>query len=153
MPLYVQGSIAQPAAGADLSYLPDFTDAFRLLTLRVQLTTAVAAANRYPHFQFVTASGEVMHEVVAAAAQVASTTITYLLVGAGGSSTNGGVLTDNTSGLALPDIWWPAGTRLRTATTAIQAADQWSSSFFTLHVGREHEHLQYLMEIAENTAE
>lgn len=145
---YVQGSLAKIAAGVDLSEIPNYGDSFRLLTLRAELVTSATVANRYPHFQFVSPSGQVLHEVVPMTAQAASVTTFYNLVAASGSANEGSGVNDNVSSLALPDLWWPAGTTVRTTTTELQVADQWSGVYWSALVGEEWEHLRLLAEIA-----
>lgn len=148
MSQFVQGSIQNPAAGADLAITPVTGEAWRLLTLRATLTTAVAVANRVPHFQIIDQSGTVVHEIVAVAAETASSVVTYQLTCGNGAPYQGGAAFDGVSGIALPDIWFPAGFKIKTATTAIAAADQWSAISWALRVGDEYEHLALLREIA-----
>lgn len=145
---YIQGSVAQPAAGADLSEIPNYGDAFRLLTLHAKFVTSATVANRYPHFQFVSPSGEIIHEVVPSAAQVAGATTYYDLCGGNGASFDGTAVHDNVVSLSLPDFWFPAGTKVLTLTTGIAAGDQWSSIFWSALVGEEWQHLRLLEEIA-----
>jgi len=145
---YVQGSVATPTAGLDIAEIPNYSDTFRLLTLRAEFVTAAAVANRYPHFQFVSPSGDVIHEIVPQTAQAAGATVTYDLVGGSGSANEGSTLNDGVSSLSLPDFWFPAGTKVRTLTTGLQAADQWSNVFWSALVGEEWQHLRLLEEIA-----
>lgn len=74
--------------------------------------------------------------------------ITYNLIAASGSANEGSGVNDDVSSLALPDLWWPAGTTLRTTTTALQVGDQWSGVYWSALVGEEWEHLRLLAEIA-----
>ena len=149
---YTSGSIVSPVAGADISYVLSNRDSVRLTTLRAKLVTSATVANRYGHFQFVDPSGDILHEVVAQAAQAAGATVTYDLVGGSGSMNEGSSIYDGLSSLPLPDLWFPPGTSIVTKTTGIQAGDQWSSIFFTALVGREWEHLELLAEIAQSMA-
>ena len=145
---YVNGSVPVPLVGHDLAEIPNYGDSYRLLTLRAVLTTSATVASRFPHFQFVTPSGQVLHEVVPMADQAASLAITYNLIAASGSANEGSGVNDDVSSLALPDLWWPAGTTLRTTTTALQVGDQWSGVYWSALVGEEWEHLRLLAEIA-----
>lgn len=145
---YIQGSVPNPLVGHDLTDVPNYGDEYRLLTLRAVLTTSATVANRYPHFQFVSPSGQVVHEVVPMTAQVASTVVTYNLIAASGSANEGSQVNDGVASLALPDLWWPTGTKLRTTTTALQAGDQWSAIYWSALVGEEWEHLKLLADIA-----
>lgn len=145
---YIQGSLAQPAAGVELSELPNYSDTFRLLTLRAKLVTSATVSNRWPHFQFVSPSGNVVHEIAPHAAQVASAAIYYDLCGAGGAAFEGSAVNDDVSSLSLPDFWWPAGTTVVTSTTNLQSGDVWEDVYWSALVGEEFEHLKWLAQIA-----
>lgn len=145
---YIQGSEANPGAGNELSNVPNYGDAYRLLSLRVKLVTSATVANRFPHFQFVSPSGTIIHEVVPSAAQVASKTIYYDLCGADGAANEGSAVNDDVSSLSLPDFWWPSGTKVVTVTTAIDATDAYTDVYWSALVGEEQEHLRWLSEIA-----
>ena len=145
---YVQGSVAEPAAGADLTEVPNYGDTFRLLSLRATLVTSSTTASRYPHFKFVSPSGNVVHELVPSTAQVASKTVVYQLVGGNGAAYEGSATVDGLSSCSLPDLWWPAGTKVETATTAIDAGDQWSDIYFSMLVGEEQATVRLLSDIA-----
>lgn len=145
---YTEGPQQSPAAGHDLSFIPSTGDSFQLLTLRAKLVTSAVVANRFPHFQIVNPSGQVLHEVVSVAAQAASATVTYDLCGRNGAAFQGGAVSDTVSSLALPDVWWPADCTIRTVTTAIDVADQWSAIYWTALIGDEWDHLRLLEQIA-----
>lgn len=144
---YDQASVASPAVGHDLSGIPNYGDGYRLLTFRARLTTSAVVANRYPHFQFVSPSGNVIHEVAAYNAQVASTVTTYDLVAGLGVQGGGIYLTDGVSSLPLPDLWFPAGTKIQTKTTALDVGDKWDEVYYSALIGDEWEHLRLLAEI------
>lgn len=148
----VVGSQASPAAGADVSFTVDTEASFRLLTLRAKLVTAAAVANRFPHFQVTDQSGDVIHELVAVAAQAAGATVTYQLSSGNGAPYQGGAISDGVAGLAWPDLWFPAGSKIVTTTTAVQAADQWSGIFWSALIGDEFEHVRWLERIATGLA-
>ena len=145
---YIQGSVGNPAAGADLAEIPNYGDTFRLLTLHAKFVTSAVVANRYPHFQFVSPSGAVLHEAVGQTAQAASITTYYDLCGGGGAANEGSAVADNVASLTLPEMWWPAGTKVVTLTTAIDVGDQWSDVYWSALVGEEWEHLRWLEQIA-----
>jgi len=147
---YIQGSFGRIAAGADINDPTSTGASFRLLTFRAQLVTSATVANRWPHFQFVTESGDVLHEIVPAAAQAAGATVVYDLCAATGASNDGSAVADGVSSLALPDLWFPANTHLNTKTTALDAGDQWSMIYWSADIGEEWEHLRWLEEIAAN---
>ena len=145
---FTQGSLVQPAAGHDIADPTETTDSFRLLTWRAKLLTSAVVANRFPHFQITDKSGTVLHDIAPAAAQVAGTTVVYDLCGGGGANPGGEAVVDGVSSLPLPDIWWPAGTKFNSLTTAIDVGDQWSAISWTAFIGDELEHLRWLEEIA-----
>jgi hypothetical protein len=146
---FTRGSQPAPALGADVNFVPETADSFRLLTVRARLVTSAVVANRIPHFQLKDKDGTIMHEIVAAAAQVASTTITYQLTCGNGAPYQGGAVSDGVSGLAWPDLWWPAGATFDTLTTAIDVGDAWSVTSYAMLVGDEFEHLRWLKWIAD----
>ena len=126
---YVREAIPQPAAGADISNFPSTSAEYRLLTVRAKLTTSATAASRYPHFRFVTPSGDVFFETVPSAAQIASKTVFYMLTSSGGAPNEGSAVNDDVSGLSLPDFWIGEGCKFETSTTAIDPGDQWSDIY------------------------
>lgn len=144
----VQGSVTQPLAGHDFSFVPETADSFSLLSLRAKLVTSATAANRFPHFQVTDQTGTVLHEITGAAAQTATSTVVYNVVGRDGSSRRGEAVVDGVASLPWPGIWYPAGSKILTLTTAIDTGDQWSAIAWTALVGDEWEHLQLLDDIA-----
>ena len=128
---YVRDDIAQPAVGADVSTFPSTSAEYRLLTVRAKLVTSAAVANRFPHFQMVTPSGDVFFEAVPSAAQTASATVIYQLTADSGAPNEGSAVNDGVSGLSLPNFWVDEGCRFKTVTTAIDAGDQWSGIYAT----------------------
>lgn len=153
MPEYVEGSLPPPAAATDLSFIPAHGNRFVLTSLRAQLVTSATVASRVPHFQIVNASGQVLHEITAPAAQTATTTITYDLCARNGAPFQGSAVVDGVAGITLPDLWWPAGTQIKTATTAIASGDQWGSIYWTALVGDEWEILQLLAQLAKQAGD
>ena len=143
---YDQGSVPQPAVGTDFNNVPNFSEPYRLLTLRCKLVTSAVVATRYPHFQFVTPSGEVVHEIVPQNGQAASLTYYYDLIAGSGSANEGSVVNDNVVSLSLPDLWWPHGTKLQVVTTARDVGDQWSDIYYSLFVGDEWERDRRILE-------
>lgn len=148
VPGYVEGSVPAPAVGTDLSFTPAHGNRHVLTTLRAQLVTSSGVANRFPHFQLKNNAGQVIHEITAPAAQTATTTVTYALVARNGAAFQGSAVVDGVASMTLPDLWWPEGYSWNTATTALQAGDQWSISYWSALVGDEWEHLQLLAQIA-----
>jgi len=128
---YVRDTQAKPAAGLEVGGLPATAEPFKLLTLRATLVTSATVADRWPHFQFVTPSGDVFFECVPSAAQAASKTITYQLTADSGAPNEGSAVNDDVAGLSLPGFWMPDQTKVKTVTTAIDPADQWEGIYLT----------------------
>jgi hypothetical protein len=115
-----------PAAGADISETVPANTRWQLLALRASLTTAVAAANRFPGFK-IFVNGSVTFLAHANAAQVASTTDAYS-IGIGlpfYSDTIGGFI------IPFPTlVILNSGDLINSDTVAIQAADQWTAPVY-----------------------
>jgi hypothetical protein len=112
-----------PAAGADWTFPVPTGIRIIAQSLSAQLVTAVAVANRVPHLQLLDANNNVTWDCAASAAQAASLTVRY--------SACGGIqpaINDNSAIIPLPDqALLLQGWKLRSVTTAIQAADQWQN--------------------------
>lgn len=116
-------SNAAPAAGADISIPVPAGARWRPITMRAVLTTAVAVASRVVHAVLDDGAGNQFFNNPVTSVQLASTAVGY---------------TFSHTGINLPvtdgeeDCPWPAacvllqGQRIRSLTTALQAADQWS---------------------------
>jgi hypothetical protein len=150
MPRRIEGSLATPALGTEVSPLAVFGEEFRLLTLHLSLTSSAVVANRFPHFQFVSPSGDIIHEVVPVAAQAASLTYVYDLVAESANLSEGSAVHDDVVSLPLPKLWFPPSTIVRTKTTALDVGDAWTKVYFTAEVGGQYEHERLLQEIADN---
>jgi hypothetical protein len=113
---------AAPAAGADFVITVPAGARWRVSSLRTTLTTAVAAANRIPHI-VIDDGANILFEAAALEAQAASLTNTWVAAADGISQ----VVEDAVHHLALPTVLdLLQGWRIRSVTTAIQAADQWA---------------------------
>ena len=128
---HVREQPPSPLAGVDISAFPSTQSPYRLLTVRAKLVTSATVANRTPHFQFVTPSGDVFFEAVPSAAQTEGATVIYQLTADSGAPNEGSAVNDGIAGLSLPNFWVEEGTRVKTATTNIEAGDQWSSIYVT----------------------
>jgi hypothetical protein len=115
--------------------------------LRATLVTSAAVANRYPHFEFVNPDGTVLTAAVAHTAQTAGLTVKYNNVSDNGNLSEGSATNDGEASLPLPGMWFPAGTTIKTVTTAIDVGDQWSGIFYSFLEGDEWEHLKLLQEL------
>ena len=119
-------AIPTPAPGADISFTPSMGEQFALLTLFAQLATSAAVANRVPNLKLLDRNNDLLCQIpMTPTALVASTTQPFSMAwGISSPQLNNGV---NTA--PLPENAWPDGLKLTTATTGIQAADQWSLGF------------------------
>jgi hypothetical protein len=113
---------AAPGAGAEVSITVPTRTRWRLIALKLRLVTAVAAATR--SVRLTLDDGATIYAILPPpATQIASLTRDY-------TWTDGGVQFDDTNGVMIAHL--PTGVRLtaahriRTATLAIQGADQYS---------------------------
>jgi len=119
----IEQTVGNPAAGADWSIAVPASAVWVLLTARASFVTSAAVANRIPRLQFFDGATLIM-DVPTTAVITASQTCS-LSWGAGGTS-------HNPTG-TLFSIGFPPAVRLnstftiRSTTTAIDAADQWSN--------------------------
>jgi hypothetical protein len=135
---YPAGVLRTPGEGRGNLYLPSFTDPltggealfrvpsnarWRLFTARAVLTTSAAAGNRTVR-AVVDDSTTQVYRCAASAVQAPSTQVAYSFVpggerlGAGG----GDEIVPLPADLYLPNAW-----RMKTATSGIDAGDQWSA--------------------------
>lgn len=117
-----------PAAGADLTWTVPTTvpqSGIKVVSMRLQLVTSAAVANRRPRFTFTDDSAaplEFWRQAVGTD-QPASQTVVYTVAPGQGSTLQGGAI-----GVAIPgDLWLSAGFAFKTSTLLIDTADQWSS--------------------------
>ena len=113
-----------PGAGAEISETVPTGARWKLLAFAAQLVTSAAAANRVPAL-FVDDGATVLYRAPVNVNEVASSTWqnSWIPVGSFNQTASGNVVRE-----VLPvELFLGAGYRLRTVTTAIQAADQWSA--------------------------
>lgn len=112
-----------PGAGTEISEVVPAGARWRLVAFTFSLTTAVAVANRIVHVTL-DDGALVYYNVVNDFTQVASTTQRYNAAPVGGRWLNN----DSDNMLPTPiGLVMPAGHRIRTATTALQAADAYTA--------------------------
>lgn len=140
--------VAQPAAGADWSFVPSNSDRVKLLFVTAKLTTAVAVASRYPALAFKDQGGVVYYGADAGVPQAASLAVNYSWSRAGSTSVATTIFTGERVGLALPDAWIEPGDTVQSMTAAIAGADQWTSVYWRGIIGDAWEDEQHLAEIA-----
>lgn len=117
-------SIAAPAAGTELVYTVPSNSRQRVRSITFTLTTAAAVANREVTL-ILDLGGAAIAQVPSAFTQAASLTRTYSF--SLGVQIIQGAQTLLTA-IPLPDMALTAGSRARTATTNLQAADQYSAA-------------------------
>ncbi len=125
----VANSQGAPLAGADFAVTVSNPNVWRLKTFTASLTTAIAVANREVRLTIEDNAGSVFSVVTAAFTQVASLTFAY--------SWNLGVqrlagTQFNVISLPLPEVRVRSLFVIRTVTTNLQAADQWSSAIYLI---------------------
>lgn len=128
-------SIPSPAPGADWVFTPSQTDRAVVMSVTGILTTAVAAANRFPALTLTDQSGLVYYSADVGRPQAASLVVRYTWARdvylspstliAGGQSMAGG----------MPDVWLDPNDTIGTVTNALAAADQWSSIVIRYYTG------------------
>jgi len=116
-------AITPPAAGADFTFTVNTLTRLRIISISATLTTAVAVANR--NVELVIDDGaNVVAEIDSGFSQLASLVNDYTWMDSGPI----GAAFDNVVVLPLPaNLILPAGFRISSETTGIQAADQWSA--------------------------
>lgn len=112
-----------PAAGVSISETVPTGARWRLLSMSFELVTAVAAADREVAI-VIDDGATVLFTSPSGFTQTASLTRRYSasIVGAAVAPTQG---TDRQ--IIIPDLWLPAGARIRTVTTNIQAGDDYGA--------------------------
>jgi hypothetical protein len=118
---------AAPAAGADLQITVPTAARWRLVCFRATLTTSVAVANRLVSLT-VDDGATVYFESPSGISLAASLSNIYNFSDSSGYMTAAGFAKSN--GPIASNLFLTGGHRINTLTTAIQAADQWSSAQF-----------------------
>lgn len=118
-----------PAAGAEIVYTAPANSRIRIVSLSGLLTTSAAVANR--NVKIVIDDGAtIYYEASAGFSQAASLANRYSF--ADGVSPT--ALFDGCVALPLPsNLWLSPGHRVRTLTTALDVADQWSTALIMVH--------------------
>lgn len=120
--------VTNPGAGADWSFVVPTRGRMRLISLNAVLTTSAAVANRAP--TYIVDDGLNTVGVFGINANIAAS-IAANITGTAGNFN--GTVAPNLFGISVPDLMMlPAGWHLRSLTSAIQAADQWSSIFLNV---------------------
>lgn len=117
-------TIASPAAGADFTVTVPGNRQWRLDAGRAILTTDATVANRLPRLQFTDET--VTWYEASSDAFIAAGLAQVVTFAAGGPEVTPGVAGAPAS-IALPLMWLPAGTIIRSATVAEDTGDQWSA--------------------------
>lgn len=114
-----------PTAGAEISQTVPTGEAWLLTSVVATLVTSAAVANRSPHL-IIDDGANVLANLVPAAAQAASTTVVYAWTVGGFDA---GAVRDGVaaSGQLPAGLRLQPGYRIRTVTTALDVADDWSA--------------------------
>jgi hypothetical protein len=144
MAKYVQGSVDQPAAGADFSFSPSNGDSFKLLTLRAELLIAADGGAEAGVLEFADKSGNAILDVNSTPAGEASATFYFNWAARTTYLTQALEASPFYLFQPLPDLWMPEGTTISTITQSLVADDQWTNIVYTALVGEEFEHLVLL---------
>lgn len=121
-------AVGNPAAGSDLSFTAHSPGRVRLATFTAKLVTSATVANRFPSFQVIDSSTDVLFTVQDTVAVPASTTVTYSLAPGGTNVRGGGAPIFVTMPLPSPFIGVPT-LSVKSVTQGIAAGDQWSAIF------------------------
>ena len=121
-------NIANPAAGADWTFLVQAHQRVRLSSLTATFVASASVATRIPHIQILSSSGTVVWRAAPQATIVASQTV---LLSAASTQVQSVIDTGCLNWpLPTPCVLMP-GESLQTITAAIQAGDQWSVIWLT----------------------
>jgi len=121
-------SPAAPGAGVDWAFGPLGNLHQIMRTIRARLVTSATVANRLVHLRILDAGGNIVCDVPPAFTQVASTTISYSWFPSAQA-----VQSDSSVSAPVPvEMRLAPSWSVATATTGIQAADQWSQIFLAM---------------------
>lgn len=125
--------IANPAAGAEFTFTNATMTRLRVTSISATLTTAVAAANRMANV-VIDDGANIVAQLPAFSLQAASLAFVYT----GSSGVAGYLAPGTTVVIGFPsDLMLAASWRIRSLTTAIQAADQWSNIWMSVQEWRD----------------
>lgn len=118
-------AVANPAAGADWSFVT--TSTVQILCVICQLQASAVVANRTPFIEFVTPGGISLFDNGAPGPIAAGGTGAYRMAPAFPSVNNGGTMT-----IPIPQgLVLATGSTIRVATINLDAGDQWSAIVLT----------------------
>lgn len=117
----ISTALGNPAAGADWSSAQGSTH--QVISVFATLATSAAVANRLPALQILDAAAHIVVALPASSVQAAALTETYVWgVNLPFTSGNNQNLIPIPAGIVVANGW-----TIRTVTSALQAADQWSA--------------------------
>jgi hypothetical protein len=115
-------AVGNPAAGNDYSIIVPAGVNWLVRSIRMQFVTGAGVANRFVTLRVDDGLGNIFADISGGTVQAASLTFLYTFANGLPVSANNNVFTNG-----LPtEMRLPGGFRIRTVTTAIQAADQFS---------------------------
>jgi hypothetical protein len=135
----ITDTLTQPAAGADLAFIPAGPDKVRLLAVTARLTTSAAAGNRRPAIALSDKSAGVFWSADAIQPQAASLAVRYSWARGVGAQVASAIVTAERVALQLPDLWLQPQDTVETITLGIDTADQWDQIVWRGVVGDEWE--------------
>lgn len=126
--LYTSLLVGNPAAGTDWTQTVFGGEQWIVRAVRAVLVTSAAVANRVPHLQIRDGAANIMVDNPTNTNQAASLTEAYNWF-----SGTQAYQFDSSQSIPIPgELRLTAGMVIRTVTTAIQAADQWSAIVLTV---------------------
>lgn len=121
--------VANPAAGAEIVQVVPGGVVWEVLALRATLTTSAAVANRLTSLQLRDSDNRIAYEFPGAAVQAATLGVSYTWSSGYGTST---AVQGQQLPLPAPPPVVLAGGTVRTVTTLLDVADQWSAVVLTV---------------------
>ena len=149
---YTEGSLDEPSAGSDWSFVPSSTDSFRLTSIYAKFTTSATVASRTPRLTVTSQSGADLFAKATVSTIGASVTTIFSWSSGAGPATGGSTSYDGTISDGVPDWWMPPNTTIKIVTGLLQAADQWFDIAWTALIDDERGRLERLVDIEEAIA-
>ena len=148
----VTEQVASPAAGADLAFTPSATDRVLLLAVTAVLTSSAAVANRRAALVLQDQNALAYWSADAVEPQAASLAVTYSWARGAATPPISALVASERVSLPLPWLRLEPGDTVKTATAAVDVADQWSAIIYRAVVGDWWEDEQELAHLAQALA-
>lgn len=141
--------VAQPALGADFSFIPAAGDRVRLLALTAILTTSAVVAARQPGISLSDQSAGIYWASDAINPQAASLAVRYSWAIGTGVAEQATIVTGERITLPLPHLWLGTDDTVASSTLAIDVGDRWSAIVWRGLVGDEWAEAEELAALAQ----